>query len=137
MDLRAFFTFKWPKVAIYMIRNGLQKYLVIAPTGMSVFSQEHSTGSITGTVKHQKGAMVDGVNMTVTNAATTSQLTLATNGEGTLVSPTLRLGAYSLAVKATGFKKAVVAHIKIDVGNPSSINVDIEMGPVKETVRSR
>ena len=72
---------------------------------MLALSRKNSTGSITGTVKDPKNAVVPGANITLVNAATNNPSTSATNGDGTFVAPTLLPGVYTITVEATGFKK--------------------------------
>jgi hypothetical protein len=120
------------------MRHDLQKYLlvllVIALSGISAFGQGGSTGSITGTVVDPKGAVVAGATVVVKNAATNQENTTQTNGDGTFTVPSLVSGVYTATITAAGFKQAVVTEIKVDVGKPSSINVDLEIGSANESV---
>jgi hypothetical protein len=120
------------------MRNGLQKYLlvllVITLSGISAFGQGGSTGSISGTVIDPKGAVVAGATVVVKSAATNQEATTQTSGEGTFTVPSLVAGVYTATITATGFKQAVVTEIKVDVGKPSSINVDLEIGSANESV---
>ena len=120
------------------MRNGLQKYLlvllVIALSGISAFGQGGSTGSITGTVVDPKGAVVAGATVVVKSTATSQEFTTQTKGEGTFTIPSLVAGVYTATITATGFKQAVVTEIKVDVGKPSSINVELEIGSANESV---
>src|SRR5438045_6419722 len=48
--------------------------------------------------------------------------------------PSLTAGIYTATITAPGFKQAVVTNIKVDVGKPSSINVELEIGSANESV---
>ena len=120
------------------MRNGLQKYLlvllIIALSGISAFAQGGSTGSIAGTAYDPKGAVVAGATVVVKNIATNQEQTTQTSGEGTFTVPSLVAGVYTVTITATGFKQAVVTEVKVDVGKPSSIRVELEIGSANETV---
>ncbi len=120
------------------MRNGLQKYLlvflVIALSGISAFGQGGSTGSISGTVLDPKGAVVPGATVVVKSVATNQENTTQTSNDGTFTVPSLTAGLYTATVTASGFKQAVVTDVKVDVGRPSSIHVDLEIGSANETV---
>jgi Carboxypeptidase regulatory-like domain len=118
--------------------NGLQKYLtvllVVAVSSLTAFAQGGSTGSISGTVMDQKGAVVQGANVVVKNTATNQEYSTTTSGDGTFSVPTLTAGVYTASITASGFKQALVTEIKVDVGKPSSVNVELEIGSANETV---
>lgn len=120
------------------MRHDLQKYLlvllVIALSGITAFGQGGSTGSISGTVVDPKGAVVAGATVVVKSVATNQENTTQTSGDGTFTVPSLTAGIYTATITATGFKQAVVTEIKVDVGRPSSINVDLEIGSANESV---
>ncbi|PWT90886.1 MAG: hypothetical protein C5B55_09045 [Blastocatellia bacterium] len=120
------------------MRNGLQKYvlvlLTVALSSLTALGQGGSTGSISGTVLDPKGAVVAGAAVVVKNAATNQESTTQTSGDGTFNVPTLTAGTYTATITASGFKQAVVTEIKVDVGKPSSINVELEIGSANETV---
>src|SRR5918999_2885220 len=116
---------------MYLMRNGLQKYLVLLTIGLCAlptFGQSASTGSLSGTLTDTKGAVVAGATVTVKNAATNQEFSTQTNNNGAYSIPTLSSGVYTATIAATGFKQAAVTDIKIDVGKASSINVELEVG---------
>ena len=98
------------------------------------WGQVTSTGSLTGTVQDPKGAVVAGATVVIKNAATGLEFTTQTNSEGNFRVPALSSGVYTATITAAGFKQANVTEIKIDVGSPSSINVELEVGAQTEQV---
>src|SRR5258705_2136050 len=119
------------------MRKGLRQYgfvlVLLAVCGASAFGQG-SAGSLSGSVVDPKGAVVAGATVTVKNVATNQESTTQTRNEGTFNVPSLASGIYSATISASGFKQAVVTEIKVDVGKPSSINVELEIGSAAETV---
>ena len=120
------------------MRNGLRTFLlvliVLGVCGVPVFAQTGSTGSLTGTVMDPKGAVVAGAAVKVVSKATGQEFNSQTTEDGTFTIPTLTAGVYTATVTASGFKQSVVTDIKIDVGKPSSINVELEIGAANEIV---
>ncbi len=120
------------------MRNGLRTLLlVLLALGVCivpVFAQTGSTGSLSGTVLDPKGAVVAGASVKVVSKATNQEFTTQTSEDGTFTIPTLTAGIYTATVTAGGFKQSVVTDIKIDVGKPSSINIELEIGAANEIV---
>ncbi|HZJ45422.1 MAG TPA: TonB-dependent receptor [Pyrinomonadaceae bacterium] len=119
------------------MRNSVQKYvfvlLVLALSGITALGQG-SSGSLSGSVVDPKGAVVAGATVVVKNVATNQENTTQTSSEGTFNVPSLASGVYTATISAAGFKQAVVTEIKVDVGKPSSISVELEIGAANETV---
>jgi len=117
--------------------NGLQKYflvlLIFAVSSLTAFAQAGS-GSISGTIIDPKGAVVAGATVVVKSQATNQESTTQTTNDGTFSVPSLAAGAYTATITATGFKQAVVTGIKVDVGSPTSLKVELEIGSANETV---
>lgn len=120
------------------MRNGLRTFLLVllalGVCAVPVFAQTGSTGSLSGTIVDPKGAVVAGAAVKVVSKATNQEFTAQTSEDGTFTIPTLTAGVYTATVTASGFKQSVVTDIKIDVGKPSSINVELEIGAANEIV---
>ena len=120
------------------MRNALRRYslvlLIFALCVVSALAQTSSAGSISGTVVDPKGAVVPGANVVVKNTATGQEFAAETKENGVFTVPSLLAGVYTATVTAPGFKQSVVTDIKIDVGKPSSIKVELEIGAANETV---
>src|SRR5882672_8903553 len=79
--------------------------LLISSVGIAVSAQTSSSGTITGVVKDEKGAVVPGATVTVTNLGTNSSRTAVTTSEGTYEISQLVPGDYRLEVQTQGFAK--------------------------------
>lgn len=98
------------------------------------FGQVSTTGSISGTVADQSKAVVAGATIVVKNNATGLENTVTTADNGTFNVPALATGVYTVTISASNFKQTVVKDVKVNVGTPSNINVELEVGAVTETV---
>jgi outer membrane receptor protein involved in Fe transport len=96
----------------------------------SVEAQTANTGSITGVVKDQQGAVVPGATVRVINIGTNAERTVVTSGEGTYEIPQLVPGNYRLEVQSTNF-----AHYtqEVTVNVLSRVTVDPQLSPAGAT----
>jgi hypothetical protein len=99
-----------------------------------VLGQAATNGSLSGTVLDSRGDVVPNATITVSSdTGIKNSTTTADNGTFTLAA--LPAGTYTVTVEAaTGFKKAQVTNVKVDIGTPSSIAVTLEAGTAQETV---
>jgi hypothetical protein len=93
-----------------------------------------TTGSLSGTVTDQSGAVVAGASVLVKNNDTGVEQTVEASDSGTFNVPALPAGTYTVTITAPNFKKAVLQDVKINVGTPSSVNIGLEVGAVTESV---
>jgi len=92
------------------------------------------TGSVMGFAKDPSGAVVPGVRITLTNTATNARYTATTDGNGAYQFPQLAPAVYSLAAEATGFKKASIASVLVEVDQITRAEIALEVGSVTEVV---
>ena len=93
------------------------------------------TGSITGTVKDQSGAIVPGATVTITHEGQGLTLTSVTREDGTYIFTPIRTGAYRIDVELQGFKKE--ARRGITVGIQEQVRASISFsrrGGISEEV---
>lgn len=96
---------------------------------------QSSTTRVYGTVKDATGAVIAGAKITlIENASGRVMKSTTTSDEGTFVFPDISPGSYTVIAEQTGFKKAEVKDIKVDVGIPATVNLDLEQGAIGETV---
>ncbi|MFN2597087.1 MAG: TonB-dependent receptor domain-containing protein, partial [Pyrinomonadaceae bacterium] len=107
---------------------------LLALCSLLAFGQVSTTGSIAGTVTDPSKAVVAGASVTARNNATGVENTVTTAENGTFSVPALATGVYTVTISASNFKQTVVKDVKVNVGTPSNINVELEVGAVTETV---
>src|ERR1051326_6400354 len=123
-----------------MLGGKMRKLLNILIAVLALFIcqgaiQAQTTGSISGTVTDQAGAVVPGANVTVKGEAGQS-FTAVTKGDGVYTIPGVPAGThtYIVTVTASGFKTYVVQNVKVDVATPATVNAQLETGNINESV---
>lgn len=91
------------------------------------------TGSITGFVKDATGAVVPGAKVTLTNTATNTQITAASDANGEFQFPQLAPSTYSLQIEGKGFKRTIVNAV-VQVDQITHADVTLEVGDVSQVV---
>lgn len=89
---------------------------------------------LTGVVTDDSGAVIVGAAVTVRNESTGVVTTVATSGAGTYVFPFLAPGPYELACEFQGFKKFVRKGLVLDTGFARTLDVQLEVGAVTDSV---
>jgi len=112
------------------MRVGLFPFLLAVFT-VSAFAQE---ATIVGTITDPSGAAVPNATVTITNADTGVQRTIATSSDGQYAAPSLSIGHYNVQVKAAGFKVGEQKNITLNVGDRSRIDFKLQVGNIQETV---
>lgn len=95
-------------------------------------AQTQTTGRITGTVKDEKGAVINGAEVTVTNKATNEARAVSSDDEGTYAVALLPPGVYEIAVKAQGFKRASFDNVRVAITETTTVNAELIVGAVTE-----
>src|SRR4029453_8281052 len=97
------------------------------------YAQGGATSSISGTVTDASGAVIPGADVTVKNNATGAEATAVTAENGTFSVPALNAGIYTVTVKLTGFKTAVLKDVVANAGVPASVRAALEVGGLEES----
>src|SRR5436190_21633313 len=93
-----------------------------------------STSRLTGTVQDASGALVPGATITATHEATGNVLTTTTSDSGSYVFEAIQTGSYAIGVAASGFKKYNTRGNIVTIGQPTTVNITLEVGAVTEQV---
>jgi hypothetical protein len=92
------------------------------------------TGSIVGTVSDPSGAVISGVDVTITNLSTGQIIRLTTNSAGAFNSGALIPGDYKARIAAAGFRSAEVPTTVL-LGNTATVNVSLQLGNERQVVK--
>src|SRR5437763_624418 len=117
--------------------SGLSKHLFFALLiciWLSVEVSAQVTAEISGTVKDQSGAVLPGVEVTLTQTETSTMRSAVTNETGSYVLSNLPIGPYRLEAGLPGFRTFVQTGIVLQVGSSPSINPVLAVGQISEQV---
>ncbi len=90
--------------------------------------------SIRGTATDPTGAVVAGVKLTATNAATGILYTTTSNSSGAFTFLQLPIGDYSVKAEQTGFKAYQASGIHIDLNQVYNLDVKLALGATTEQI---
>jgi hypothetical protein len=117
------------------------KYVLIPAFFISIFSiparsfaqsQSSVRGELGGTVVDASKSVVAGASVTISGP--TGSASTMTNEQGAFSFSGLIPGAYSVKVEKTGFKSASVQNVEVQINRTVSIQVQLELGTVAETI---
>src|SRR5262245_53363588 len=120
--------------------GGMMKrvFVCLAFFGLSILSctfvWAQATAEVSGTVKDQTGAVLPGVEVTVTHVDTSVARSTVTNETGSYVLPNLPVGPYKLEASLPGFRSYVQSGIVLQVGSSPVVNPTMEVGQVTEQI---
>src|SRR6266481_5582513 len=94
---------------------------------LAVFATEalaqSNTGSISGVVQDQGGAVIPYATITVTNVGTNETRTTQSNDEGYYEVPSLANGVYKVVGSASGFQETTVSEARLAVGEKHRVDL--------------
>jgi hypothetical protein len=96
-------------------------------------SAQTINGSISGVVKDQQGAAVQGATITATNVGTGEKRTATTDDDGLYRIASLGVGTYEVTIEKTGFNANPV-RTTVSAGADSAVNVELAAGGVTASV---
>ncbi|MFB3815977.1 MAG: TonB-dependent receptor domain-containing protein [Terriglobales bacterium] len=108
--------------------------IVIVTVFTATAAAQRLDGTLRGTVVDPTGAVLSGVNVTVTNEATGVTNTATTTNSGTYVFPNLLVGPYTLTVEQKGFQKYVRRGIEVLPNQVVTADARLTVGAEATTV---
>jgi hypothetical protein len=113
------------------------RYLILASAilvCLSVTALAQTTGSISGIVKDEKGALIPHATVTVRNVETNEVRTAETDSEGRYRIVNLPAAPYELTVEGAGFAKHIQSGITLVLNQAAVVDVDMKAAGVQAVV---
>jgi hypothetical protein len=90
--------------------------------------------AVTGRVTDSTGGVVPGASVVLTSTATGARADTVTNGAGLFSFPSTDPGLYSVSVSLSGFAPSKVDDVRVEVGQPRDLSIELKPGALQETV---
>src|SRR4030081_2686349 len=114
---------------------GLQVVVVlIGGLFFAAYGQTTTVGTISGTVRDEKGAVVPKAEVSIQGEGTGISRTVNSDDNGFYLANSLPAGRYTVRTAPTGFKKTVATAVDLHVAENKVVNLDLQVGQVSETV---
>jgi hypothetical protein len=110
------------------------RVLVFASLMCLTVGRADELAAITGLITDPAGRSVPGVTIIITNLSTDVTAQTTTNYQGIYRIPALPPGIYRMTIDKDGFKSIVKSGIELHVQDVASINFELQIGSVNETV---
>jgi len=107
--------------------------LALSISTLVAFSQG-TTSRLVGTVSDASGSAVPGVEVRLTNEGTGQKFTSTTSENGSFFFESIQVGSYSANVEASGFKKFLAKGNVVNIGQPTTLNIKLEVGTLAESI---
>jgi hypothetical protein len=108
---------------------------LFALTPSTLHAQTATSGLVSGVVKDASGAVVPGASVTVREHNTGVTQTTQTDAVGRYVLAAVTPGDYSVEFSATGFQRAVVSQLHVEVLKAYTVNMVLQVGQATQTVQ--
>ena len=95
---------------------------------------QETTGTFTGSVTDQTGAVLPGVSVTIRNVNTGFTATFTTTTSGTYAAPVLPVGTYDLEFSLSGFETLARRGVVLHVSDRLAVNATLNAGGVSEAI---
>jgi hypothetical protein len=105
------------------LRGGLGFFLAVAGA-----LAQGTTSRVVGTVIDPSGAPVANAGVRLINEATRGVFTTRASEIGTYVFEAVQSGSYTVEVEALGFRTFVSRQNQVTIGQPTTVNVTLEVG---------
>src|SRR5579885_1094376 len=116
-----------------MSTRGPAVFLLIFLAAASCFAQG-TTSRLVGVVQDPSGGAVANATVRLTNEATGVMFTTTTTSSGAYTFEAVQPGQYEVSAEAPGFRRFVSRDNAVTIGQPTTVNITLEVGAVTESV---
>jgi outer membrane receptor protein involved in Fe transport len=102
--------------------------------GSALALAQSTSGMIAGRVTDSSGAVLPGVNVTVTNRRTSETRVTVTNEQGLFRAPNLQPSQYDIQVELAGFRKIIQQNVELSVSETLNLTFRLEIESLAETI---
>jgi Carboxypeptidase regulatory-like domain len=99
---------------------------------ISAFAQ--TTGSISGQIKDEKGAVLPNASVTLRNVRTNTSRTAQSDDDGRYRFSNVEVGEYEVSVEATGFAKLIQTGVTLLLNQDAVVDIAMKLKGVQEVV---
>ena len=116
-----------------MVYRGVFSLALFVCACVAAFGQG-TTSRVLGTVQDSSGAVVPDAAVKLINEGTRVTFDTRTSASGAYAFEAVQTGLYRIEVEASGFRKYSSTGNRVDIGQPATINVKLEVGTLVDTV---
>ncbi len=114
-----------------ILRRGLLVVLLLALTAPGAYAQT-LTGSVSGTIKDEQGAVLPGVTVTLTGR--TGSQTTVTDAAGEYRFPGLEPGVYAVSAELSGFQTTRQENVTVSIAASPTVDIALKVAGLQESV---
>src|SRR5258707_8292926 len=92
----------------------------------SAYAQTTTVGTISGTVRDEKGAVVPRAEVSIQDERTGASRSVNSDDNGFYLAPSLPAGRYTVSTAPRGFKKTVATSVDLHVSENKVVNLDLQ-----------
>src|SRR5262245_51348861 len=93
-----------------------------------------SNATLGGTISDASGALIPGVTVTATNAATGIAASVLSNESGAYQFASLQTGTYTVSAELAGFQTQIFRNVVLGVSQQVRLNFNLQVGGVAQNV---
>jgi len=109
--------------------------LVLLTSSVGGVLAQGTASRVTGTVVDPSGASIPDATVTLTHEGTRVSFTVQTTSTGNYVFDSVQIGLYTVTVEKEGFKKFISTGNTVNINQPATVDVALEIGGVNDVVQ--